>query len=209
MTAIALLAELKMSGVRLSRKGDRLHVEARPGILTAKLRERLAASKPALLVLLSAPNVIREKLLMLAADERVPATIVQGLHTDHLAACVGCTDSELRAYLRALARSARMDAGFVPDSYTVADRCPLCGPVWLPEPMHPAARTCPWCSRRIAGKAIPRPPVACGDCAHRLPDPINPEAGMGGCGLSAGRSQWPMHLHPCADHRPIENKAKQ
>ena len=208
MTAIALLAELKMSGVRLSRKGDRLHVEARPGILTAELRERLTASKPALLVLLSAPNVIREKLLMLAADERVPAIIVQGLRGEDVAACVGCTDNELRGYLRALARSARMDAGFVPDSYTVADRCPLCGPVWLPEPMHPEARTCPWCSQRKAGKAIPRPPVACGDCVHRLPDSINPEGGMGGCGLAADRSHWPMQLHPCAEHQPIERGDK-
>ena len=159
MTATAMLAELAQAGIHLSRNGDRLHVEAKPGALTAELRDRLAAYKPELLALLDGPNAIRDKLLTLAADERGSAAIVHRLPVADLDACTGCTDMELRAYLRALVRSDRMDAGQVPLGYTVATCCPECGPVWLPEPLHPAALTCPWCFRRKASKAVPRPPV--------------------------------------------------
>ena len=153
-------------------------------------------------------DAIREKLATLAADELLPATIVHHLHSDHVAACAGCPDSTLRSYLRTLVQSERMDAGLVPLTYTVATRCPECGPVWLSETPHPEAKTCPWCFRRKAGKAISRPPVACGDCVHRLPDPLNSEGGMGGCGLAADRWHWPMQLHPCAEHQPIERGDK-
>jgi hypothetical protein len=157
MNALALLAEVTGAGIRLTVHGDRLHVEAKPGALTAELRDRLTANKPELLVLLDGPDAIRDKLLTLAASERIGPAIVHRLPVADLAECHGLPDDTLRAYLRALAQSERMDAGQVPPGYTVVARCPECGPVWLPEPLHPAALSCPWCFRRRAGTPIPRP----------------------------------------------------
>jgi len=148
----------------------------------------------------------RACLLTLAADELLPAGLVHGLGDDDVTACAGESDNTLRAYLRALERNAGMDAGIVPLDWTTAAQCEGCGPVWL---WADAARVvaCPWCFRRKAGKAFPRPAVRCGDCAHYLADPMNPEAGAGGCRLGAGRARWPMQRHRCGDMRMIEKTA--
>ena len=143
---------------------------------------------------------IRAHLLHLAESEGVEPAHVHRLHADDVAACAGESDNTLRAYLRALERDAGMDAGRVPLDWTTAAHCEGCGPVWL-WPDAARVRACPWCFRRKAGKRIPRPPVQCGDCIHYLPDPLNPGAGMGGCALGAGRADWPMRGHPCADMR--------
>lgn len=103
------------------------------------------------------PAKARAHLLSLAESERLPAALVHGLDAGDLGACSGCSNITLRAYLRALGKTAHMDAGQVPPTFTVATRCPECGPVWLSEPLPPAARSCPWCFRRKAGKPIPRP----------------------------------------------------
>lgn len=145
---------------------------------------------------------MRLHLLTLAADELLPAAIVHRLHDADLTACHGCTDSALRAYLRALVQSERMDAGNVPAGYTMAAQCSGCGPVWLWPGAPARVIACPWCFRRKAGKAIPRPPISCGDCRHFQPDPLNPEAGMGDCG-HLGKVAWrPLQEHRCTDHSP-------
>ncbi len=142
----------------------------------------------------------RAHLLTLADGEGVDAAHVHRLHADDVAACVGESDDTLRTYLRGLERGARMDAGMVPFDWTATAHCAGCGPVYW----HKAERltACPWCFKRKAGKSIPRPPVQCGDCRHYSPDPINPAAGAGRCGLSAGRGRWPMQGHQCCDMRP-------
>lgn len=126
----------------------------RPRFADSQDSQGLEVSKP---LPATDADAIRHKLLTLAADEQVPAAVVHCLHGDDLAACAGCTDTELRAYVRALGKSAAMDAGRVPASFTVATRCPECGPVWLSEAHPPEAKSCPWCFRRRAGKAVPRP----------------------------------------------------
>lgn len=145
----------------------------------------------------------RAYLLTLAADEGLAAGLVHGLDNADLAACKGLPDAILRAYLRALGNSERMDAGMVPPDWgeAVARTCEGCGPVLLWPECPGVVKACPWCFRRKAGKAIPRPPVTCGDCRHYLPDTVNPEAGMGGCRLGTGRAYWPMKKHRCADWR--------
>ena len=158
MTAAALFASLADTGIRLSRNGDRLHVESKPGALTAELRDRLTANKPDLMAMLAASGAIRAHLLTLAESEGLPAVLVHDLDSEDLAGCAGCTNATLRAFLRALNKAAAMNAGRVPASFTVATRCPECGPVWLSEAHPPEAKTCPWCFRRRAGKAIPRQP---------------------------------------------------
>lgn len=144
---------------------------------------------------------VRGHLLSLAESEGMGAAHVHRLHADDVAACAGESDDTLRTYLRGLAEQHGMDAGIGPPGWTTAAHCEGCGPVWL-WPDAARVRACPWCFRRKAGKRIPRPPVRCGDCVHYLPDPLNPDAGMGGCALGAGRAYWPMRQHPCADMRP-------
>jgi hypothetical protein len=52
MTLTELLDTTTAAGIRLEAQGDRLHVEAPAGIVTANLRDELARHKPALLTLL-------------------------------------------------------------------------------------------------------------------------------------------------------------
>ena len=158
MTAASLLSDLSAAGIHLRRHGDRLHVEAKPGTLTAELRDRLTANKPELLALLAdTTEAMRAHMLALAEAEGRPAAIVQRLDADDLAACHGWPVDVLRAYLLALDWGATMDAGRTPPGYTMPASCRGCGPVWLwpGAPAHVIA--CPWCFRRNAGKAIPRP----------------------------------------------------
>lgn len=48
-----ILATCRRAGIRLQPRGDRLHVDAPPGVLTAELRDVLIRHKPALLAALS------------------------------------------------------------------------------------------------------------------------------------------------------------
>lgn len=159
----------------------------------------LSVGGPALSELERLPQ--RAHLLVLADDEGLPAELVHGLDDADVTACAGLPDEALRAYLRALEADRRMDAGMVPLAWgdAVGRTCEGCGPVLLWPECPDVVKVCPWCFRRKAGKAIPRPLVACGDCRHFLPDTVNPTAGMGGCRLGTGRAYWPMKKHRCAD----------
>ena len=53
MSASALFAELRAAGVTLAATGNRLRVEAAPGILTPELVARMKACKPELLAILT------------------------------------------------------------------------------------------------------------------------------------------------------------
>ena len=53
MSASALLSELRAAGVTLAATGDRLKIEAAPGIITPELTARLRAFKPELLAILA------------------------------------------------------------------------------------------------------------------------------------------------------------
>lgn len=153
---------------------------------------------------IAAPHgeAMRARLLALSTDGGWDAAHVHRLEADELAACHGWPVDVLRAYLLALDWDATMDAGRAPPGYTVPATCRGCGPVWL-WPGAPATVTaCPWCFRRKAGKAIPRPLVTCVGCASFVPDTVNPDGGMGSCQLRAGRAHWPMQRHRCPDKRP-------
>jgi hypothetical protein len=52
VTPETLVAELKAQGVQLSARGDRLRVEAPPGVLTPEVRQALTDRKAAILALL-------------------------------------------------------------------------------------------------------------------------------------------------------------
>ena len=53
MKALELLTTLRAAGIELEARGDRLHVEAPLGVVTAELRDALARHKPDLLAALS------------------------------------------------------------------------------------------------------------------------------------------------------------
>ncbi len=102
---------------------------------------------------------MRSHLLGIATGDGRPASLVHGLADADVEACAGLPDDTLRAYLRAVERGQRMDAGELPPEWgeAVARTCEGCGPVLL-WPQCPAiVKACPWCFRRKAGKAIPRP----------------------------------------------------
>ena len=99
MTA-AMIAELTQAGIRLSRYGDRLHVEAKPGSVTQAIRERLAASKADLLAFLDSPDAIRTRLLALAEQNGIDAAHVHAQDYSDLAVCRGLSDDTLCDWLR-------------------------------------------------------------------------------------------------------------
>ena len=165
MSAAAdLIRDLSARGVRLSRKGDRLLVEAPTGTLTPELQQTLAEAKPAILAALDT----RERLLALADAEGIDPALVHALTARDVDDCAEQTDDFLRAYLRALRDDALHARGWPADDETAAIRCMRCGPVYAaPEVARvlpvvdgvPTAIGCPWCFNRAKGLPIPRPPA--------------------------------------------------
>ena len=142
----------------------------------------------------------RARLLQVAECDGLPQAAIHRLPDGELVGCEALTDEGLRAYLLALEASELMNMGIAPPMYRTPARCEKCGPVYLAENQPATVKGCPWCFRRAAGKAIPRPPVTCEGCAHRIPGRVCPEGGMGRCKLDAARFFWPSQKHPCADH---------
>lgn len=108
MSAAALASELQASGVKLTVRGKRLHVEAPTGTLTPEVRALLVEHKAALMPLL----VMRDRLRDLARSVGVPDRIVVELPASELQACIDqlpfWDGDELRTrvlvfYLRSLA----------------------------------------------------------------------------------------------------------
>lgn len=159
-----LIRDLAAHGVRLSRRGDTLHIEAPRGILTDELKKTLTAHKPALLAVLSGSD-LRARLVELAVSEGIDHALIQRLPDTDVDACAGHTDDFVRAYLRGLRDSDLRERGQRPEDESAPAVCARCGPVWL----HPAVVAvapmvegwgqvlgCPWCfvSNR---RGIPRP----------------------------------------------------
>jgi hypothetical protein len=165
-TAETLIRDLSARGVRLSRNGDKLRVEAPAGVLTPTLRAMLLEAKPA--ILHGRPDArARERLLGLAAVEGIDPVLVHALTAGDLASCIEHTDDVLRAYLRALRDTALRERGWAPDDETATIRCARCGPVYAHPAVArvlpvvnglPTAVGCTWCHNRGAGLPIPRPP---------------------------------------------------
>lgn len=179
MSAHALLAEIRNAGIKVEARGERLHVEAKPGTLTEDLRARLAANKAALLDALHDQSHVqplpvgarmatighmRKELLRLAELEGIDLTHVERMEDADVltyAQVPDFTEQNYRAHVRALAASADMDACKVPAIWrdTQAATCDGCGPVLLALGAPDRVGNCLWCFMRRAGKAIPRPTV--------------------------------------------------
>lgn len=213
-----LIRTLLRSGVRLERRGDRLHVEAPAGTLTADLRQVLTDRKAELLGALAenddSVSALRVRLLALADAELIGADhFVRTLPDADVAECAGLPDETLRAYVLALRDSALRVQGKVPADETAAIHCAHCGPAWAHPAVaavlpvvdgRPRAAGCPWCHIRKDGRAIPRPPVCCGDCVNFTRDHVNPSGGMGHCAAGCKPLRpWPNVNHNCNSFVPL------
>lgn len=158
MTAIRLFTELHDAGIRFALNGDRIRLEPTRGPIPQPLVQRIADHKPEAVALLSsAEGDTLRTLFDLAIDEGLLASTVATLSKRDLHACADLPRNALRAFLRALARSQRMAAGDVPESWTRAAECKGCGPVLLWSDAPASVIACPWCWHRKAGRMIPRP----------------------------------------------------
>ena len=202
--AADLLSETRALGIAVTARGDKLHLAAPAGTLTAELRARLAANKTTLMDLVSVPDH-RARLLAAIRAERLPDAVLGG--ADATAEKLAELDAAgLRAYAVALYATAERLAGRVPPAWDHVAHCDGCGPVYLFSPGTVSA--CPWCWNRRALRPIPRPKVQCNGCAHFICNPVNPAAGVGTCGAGQpqGRaSLWPMAEHVCTMHKPCKD----
>jgi hypothetical protein len=82
MNAISLIRDCRAAGIRLQARGDRLHVEAPAGLLTAELRQQLADHKADIMAL----QAIRARLLALAKTLGIPRAVVDTLPVEELEA---------------------------------------------------------------------------------------------------------------------------
>jgi hypothetical protein len=147
------------------------------------------------------PDAIRAKLAELASVEGVAPELVTQLAPADVAACAGLPTETLRAYVRELETTDRIAHGSVPRGWDTPAACAGCGPVWLWEGIASPVLGCPWCARRKAGQAIPRPPVTCETCRHYIADLLNPPAGIGRCAAWGKPAHYPMRPHMCPTHR--------
>ncbi len=210
MSAAILIRSMREQGIKLSANGDRLHVEAPKGTVTAEIRDLLMTRKPDILAELREP---RAEIRLVAEREGESLAAVDGLEAVDVEDCAGRTTDELRAYIRALADTADRDAGKRPTGYDTPAVCDGCGPVWLwPEVCEqsdrrapngwPVVMSCPWCFRRRAGQLFDRPDVKCQDCRHFVPNTRNPRGGFGGCAADDSRGFLPFKVHTCPDWQP-------
>ena len=213
--AVDLLYELRLTGVRLESRGDRLYVEAKPGVITPELRAKLTQNKPVLMRLLSADS-IRATLLALADAEAIDSQLIHRLTTDDLDGCADLPVETLRAYVRALRDSDLRERGKVPPDETAPAMCHSCGPIWIAPQVAAIAPVvdgwarvlgCPWCHIKDR-QVIPRPPVMCGECRHFTRDKINPHEGMGRCSAGCDPDRpWPEAKQQCPTFNPTLREA--
>lgn len=110
MSAADLLAELRSSGARVEARGDRLHVEARPGTLTRDLLGRLAANKPAILALLGFDSTLN-RLIRLAKSAGLPESVATTIPAEELPLYAEFDDADLLLPLHLRARSLGIERG--------------------------------------------------------------------------------------------------
>jgi len=159
-----LIRDLSAAGIRLSRRGDRLHVEAPKGTITHELKIKLAEVKPALLALLSADEM-RQTLRALADSEGIARALIDKLGNADACDSSSLTTETLTAYVRAIRDIDLRKRGKVPADETAVAICRSCGPIWTHPSVAgvapivdrwPRLLGCPWCHVRNR-EGMPRP----------------------------------------------------
>lgn len=155
MSALAVLEESRHLGLRLSVRGDKLHVEPVPA---PQIIERLRAAKPEIMRALRLEAAAAEACASLSGYITA-SQLIGKLAPEDLADLEAMpTDSAVR-FLRAFATACvwtdMRRQGIAPPGWTKSATCRLCGPVLLWEAVEVAG--CPWCWNRRHGLKIPRP----------------------------------------------------
>lgn len=163
----------------------------------------------------AAPPVFQtERLLAALRAQGLPDEWL-GLDHGDASGLAALTDKQLSAYVAMLTDADLRELGKRPSDETAAALCRSCGPVWLHPVVAAAAPVaagcprvlgCPWCHVKNC-RAIPRPPVTCGDCLHFIRDAINPDGGMGRCGTESEPLQseplpFPHAARQCDQFKP-------
>lgn len=157
MNALAVLEETRHLGLRLSVRGDKLHVEPVPA---PQIIERLRAAKPEIMARLKLEGLAVEACAGLTGYI-TPDQLLSKLAPEDLADLEAMpTDSAVR-FLRAFATACvwtdMRREGIAPPGWDKPAHCDLCGPVYLRTRARVAG--CPWCWNRRRGVKIPRPPA--------------------------------------------------
>lgn len=167
---------------------------------------------------------LRARMLVTAEAEGINPAAFHNLtdaelqaHAAHIASFPADQQADvIRALLSMLDTTTSMRGGRLPASFDTPALCSRCGPVWLPASQvtlldvvdgWPRAYGCPWCFVHLTqGLRIPRPRVTCAACRHYQPDAINPDGGMGSCGIDAnqGGTTWPHEERTCRAFKPKE-----
>lgn len=211
-TAENLIRSLSARGVQLSRKADRLLVEAPAGTVTTELRQLLADRKGELLAALDQ----RARVSAIAECAGFDPEFTQTLTTEEIDFCAPLDDLAVRSYLHVVRDARLREAGKAPPDETSAAMCSQCGPVLVHAVVArvapvvdgmPRVIGCPWCTNRARGLPIPRPPLSCGACRHFVPDALNPLGGVGACelGLARGVPPYPAAKRSCASWQPVQS----
>lgn len=155
MSAADLLAELEAAGVVFEPRGDRLHVEAPRGVLTAERKRLLGEYKPSVLAVLSRGDALLRRAV--ADTSWTVDDLWRALsHADRADVDAGEVDADrLRAFIGVVEERHAREAGVVPAHYTERAWCERCGSVWLWT--ADTVQGCTWCSNRLNGRPIPRP----------------------------------------------------
>ena len=135
MSALPLLVEFSVKGIKVRVDGSELALTAPKGSLTPTLISRVKNEKPALLISL---DQIREK----AGDDWLE---------------VANDPDQLRCFADMLAISEMRERGIVPDHYMGTTECRYCGPVPIFTGCPPNVNGCPWCFNRLARTSVPQP----------------------------------------------------
>ncbi|SFN14905.1 hypothetical protein [Dokdonella immobilis] len=145
---------------------------------------------------------VRGRLIRIAEADLFNVALLDSQEADDLALLANLDDNGLRGFLQCIHDdSLRVHGHCLPDD-TARALCRSCGPVWIgPEVAAlapiiegwPRVLGCPWCHVKNR-QAMRRPAINCGDCRHFIPDPVNPGAGMGRCGIDREpKESEPMH----------------
>jgi len=206
-----LIDDLRAAGVRVTRRGDRLHVVA-DATLTPERKAWLAEHKTELLAELDHGDAdIADTLRLLAGAEGVDPALIEALQPADLEGCHGLPDEVLRCYVRAVRDTDLREHGKRPADETAMAMCAHCGPVWIHPDVAdvlptvrgwPVCAGCAWC--HVGNRsAMSRPAVTCGGCEHFVRDVLNPAQGMGRCSIGCEPQRpWPCAEHECEKFRP-------
>ena len=153
MSAVALLEEAHHLGLRISIRGENLHIDPAPD---PEVLNRIKAVKPDLMRALKIEAAATEAVKGLSGYI-TEAELLAKLAPEDVTELEAATDPLpfLRSFTIACVWTAFRRDGIVPPGWDKPAHCAHCGTVFLWATIHVSG--CPWCWNRCKGLKIPRP----------------------------------------------------